>query len=216
MIAGLIAFEMSVGKILNTIGIGHQAHRAKEVVTRVLAVELSSAVEAEVAADAVRVRGRALAAGLGRQKGSTALLTSEADVDRRARIAWSPHGFARKRANEKTLQKIRLEGQACVLIALPRDIPADFPARSELRWCADRLAPASRARSRRCPVLSECCSHTKSSHAQAYAPRLKLQRDHSRRKKAGTHLRSGRWCQRRALRASSCREWRTWQRVLFL
>ena len=69
---------------------GHQAHRAQEVVTRVLAVELSSAVEAEVAGDAVRVRRRPLAAGLGRQQGRTALLTGEADVDRRARVAWSP------------------------------------------------------------------------------------------------------------------------------
>jgi len=64
-----------------------QTHSAQEVVAGVLAVELASAVEAEVAAHAVREGRGALAAGLGGEERGTALLAGEADVGSRARVA---------------------------------------------------------------------------------------------------------------------------------
>ena len=61
-------------------------HRAHVVVPRVLAVELASAVESEVAAHAVRVGRRGLPPRCLGEQCATALLAREAHVRRTARV----------------------------------------------------------------------------------------------------------------------------------
>ena len=53
---------------------------------RVLPIELARAVETKVTADTVGVGRGALAAGLGRKQGGTALLAGKADVHGRTRV----------------------------------------------------------------------------------------------------------------------------------
>lgn len=55
-----------------------------EIVTRALAVELSGSVKAEVATDAVGVRGSTAASVLDGEEGAAAGLTRQANLARRA------------------------------------------------------------------------------------------------------------------------------------
>eukprot|EP00277_Geminigera_cryophila_P023948 CAMPEP_0179477036 /NCGR_PEP_ID=MMETSP0799-20121207/55908_1 /TAXON_ID=46947 /ORGANISM="Geminigera cryophila, Strain CCMP2564" /LENGTH=138 /DNA_ID=CAMNT_0021287529 /DNA_START=130 /DNA_END=546 /DNA_ORIENTATION=+ len=66
---------------------GRHVHSAHEVVAGVLSVELSSAVEAKVAADTMGVGRGATTTRLGGEESGAALLACKADVGRRARVA---------------------------------------------------------------------------------------------------------------------------------
>ena len=160
-----------------------QTHSAQVVVAGVLAVELTSAVEAEVATHAVRVGRGALAAGLGREERGAALLAGEADVRRRARVTCTQ---ARTEAHAG-----RPAGQPAVARALPAAAarPPPPPRRTPGRTAGVCGRPG--------PDVQDGTPPSKRrSGAEAGRGR---QRDR----------RSGRWCRSPGPPTSSCRESQT-------